>query len=51
MLLLATCTHMYHITDHPRLGILEVDPNTGLLVPVIYWGSALRGAKGGKLDR
>lgn len=42
---------MCHIAEYLRLGILEVEPKTGLLVPGISWGSALRGAKGGKMDR
>lgn len=42
---------MCHITEYLRSGILEVEPKTGLLVPGVYWGSALRGAKGGEMDR
>lgn len=51
MLSLTTCTHMYHITEHLRSGILKVEPKTGLLVPVVYWGSALSGTKGANLHR
>ena len=41
---------MYRITEHLKSAIFEVEAKTGILISVIYWGSALR-REGGKQDK